>query len=416
MSKEFHTHVLPNGLRVIFAPMERAVTHCALMVQAGTRDEVAGEWGLAHFIEHALFKGTDNRKAFHILNRMESVGGEINAFTSKEDTWITSSQRNKDTERAIELLSDIAFHSTFPALELDKEREVILDEISGLKEQPGEWIFEAFESHLFHDHPLSRSILGTSESVQELTGQQAKEFVQTHYQPQNMVLGVVGAVSWKQVLEWTERWMGVPCSHVPPKQASGDRTSPDALPPFHLSETKGIHQSHFMWGTRAPGAKDSDRLAMTMVANLLGGPAMNCRLNLNIRERHGMVYHIEANHVLYEDAGVFNVYCGTDAKHQAKVDRLVRKELAVMRTKALGVRQLHEAKQQILGQIALGHDHGGTVLSGLVKAYAVHKHVETLDTLVKAIESMTSSDLLGVSNRWLQEDAMSSLTFTTPEG
>jgi predicted Zn-dependent peptidase len=416
MSKEFHTHVLPNGLRVIFAPMERAVTHCALMVQAGTRDEVAGEWGLAHFIEHALFKGTDNRKAFHILNRMESVGGEINAFTSKEDTWITSSQRNKDTERAIELLSDIAFHSTFPALELDKEREVILDEISGLKEQPGEWIFEAFESHLFHDHPLSRSILGTSESVQELTGQQAKEFVQTHYQPQNMVLGVVGAVSWKQVLEWTERWMGAPCSHVPPKQASGDRTSPDALPPFHLSETKGIHQSHFMWGTRAPGAKDSDRLAMTMVANLLGGPAMNCRLNLNIRERHGMVYHIEANHVLYEDAGVFNIYCGTDAKHQAKVDRLVRKELAVMRTKALGVRQLHEAKQQILGQIALGHDHGGTVLSGLVKAYAVHKHVETLDTLVKAIESMTSSDLLGVSNRWLQEDAMSSLTFTTPEG
>ena len=416
MSKEFHTHVLPNGLRVIFAPMDRAVTHCALMVQAGTRDEVAREWGLAHFIEHALFKGTDNRKAFHILNRMESVGGEINAFTSKEDTWITSSQRNKDTERAIELLSDIAFHSTFPALELDKEREVILDEISGLKEQPGEWIFEAFESHLFHDHPLSRSILGTSESVQKLTGHQAKEFVQTHYQPQNMVLGVVGAVSWKQVLEWTERWMGAPGARVPAKEASLDRTSPDVLPPFHLSETKGIHQSHFMWGTRAPGAKDSDRLAMTMVANLLGGPAMNCRLNLNIRERHGMVYHIEANHVLYEDAGVFNVYCGTDAKHHAKVDRLVRKELVVMRTKALGVRQLHEAKQQILGQIALGHDHGGTVLSGLVKAFAVHNHVETLDTLVKAIESMTSSDLLGVSNQWLQEDAMSSLTFTTPEG
>ena len=162
MNKEFHTHVLPNGLRVIFAPMERSVTHCALMVQAGTRDEVDGEWGLAHFIEHALFKGTDKRKAFHILNRMESVGGEINAFTSKEDTWITSSQRNKDTERAIELLADIAFCSTFPSMELDKEREVILDEISGLKDQPGELIFEAFESHLFHGHPLSRSILGLS--------------------------------------------------------------------------------------------------------------------------------------------------------------------------------------------------------------------------------------------------------------
>lgn len=416
MNKEFHTHVLPNGLRVIFAPMERAVTHCALMVQAGTRDEVDGEWGLAHFIEHALFKGTDKRKAFHILNRMESVGGEINAFTSKEDTWITSSQRNKDTERAIELLADIAFCSTFPSMELDKEREVILDEISGLKDQPGELIFEAFESHLFHGHPLSRSILGTTESVQHLTGGQAKKFVQTFYQPQNMVLGVVGDVSWKQVLGWTEKWMGASGSGIPPKEDPQTRTSPSETAPFHLSEAKGIHQSHFMWGTRAPGAKDSDRLAMTMVANLLGGPAMNCRLNLNIRERHGMVYHIEANHVLYEDAGVFNVYCGTDAKHHAKVDRLVRKELAVMRNKALGVRQLHEAKQQLLGQIALGHDHGGTVLSGLVKAFAVHNHVETLDTLVKAIESMTSSDLLEVSNKWLGEDSMSSLTFITPEG
>ena len=416
MNPEFQTHILPNGLRVIHAWMPRAVTHCALVVNAGTRDEGADEAGLAHFIEHVLFKGTEKRKAFHILNRMESVGGEINAYTTKEDTWITSSQRAKDTERALELLSDIAFRSTFPAGELDKERDVILDEIAGVQDQPGDVIFESFEAGLFRGHALAAPILGQAERVKTLTQAQVKSFVARHYRPDNMVLGVVGSVTWDQVLSWAEKHYGD--VSVPSVASGGSQTSrraPQSVAPFHLVEPKGIHQVHHLTGCLAPGGDSKDKLAMTVVANLLGGPAMNCRLNLNIREKHGMAYHIEANHVVYQDAGVFNVYFGTDARFHKKVELLVRKELQTIRTKALGTRQLHDAKQQLLGQIALGHEHGATVLSGLAKTYLMYNRVETLASLVNAIDALTAQDLLDVANAWLGEDALSSLTFTTPD-
>jgi predicted Zn-dependent peptidase len=395
--------------------MPREVTHCALVINAGTRDEGEGEAGLAHFIEHVLFKGTANRKAYHILNRMESVGGEINAYTTKEDTWITSSQRAKDTERALELLADIAFQSTFPEGELNKERDVILDEIAGVQDQPGDVIFEEFESELFQGHPLALPILGTAASVKSLTRRQVREYVSRHYRPDNMVLGVVGAVPWESVLGWAERHFGeVGVGAHAPSSGSPVRVAPVPAPRFTLVQSKGIHQVHHLTGAVAPGADSKDKLAMTVLANILGGPAMNCRLNLNIREKHGMAYHIEANHVVYQDAGVFNVYFGTDARFHGKVERLVRKELVNMRTKALGTRQLHDAKQQLLGQIALGHEHGATVLSGLAKTYLMYDRVETLASLVSAIEALTSRDLLDVANAWLGDDALCQLTFMTP--
>lgn len=393
--------------------MPRQVTHCALVINAGTRDEQEGEAGLAHFIEHVMFKGTKKRKAFHILNRMESVGGEINAYTTKEDTWITSSQRSKDTERALELLADIAFNGTFPDAELDKERDVILDEIAGVEDQPGDVIFESFEGALFLGHPLASPILGTSESVKSLTRAQVQSFVSRHYRPDNMVLGVVGAVTWTDVMRWAER-------HFAEVSWSGDahatvegRAAPARLAPFKLVQPKGIHQVHHLTGCMAPGGDSKSKLAMSMVANLLGGPAMNCRLNLNIREKHGMAYHIEANHIVYQDAGVFNVYFGTDVRFHRRVERLVRKEISTIRTKALGNRQIHDAKQQLLGQIALGHEHGASVLSGLAKTYLMYDRVETLESLIRAIESLKASDLLEVANDWLKEDALSSMTFTT---
>lgn len=412
MNPEFQTHVLPNGLRIIHSWMPREVTHCALVVNAGTRDEREGEAGLAHFIEHVLFKGTAKRKAFHILNRMESVGGEINAYTTKEDTWITSSQRSKDTERALELLSDIAFRSVFPEAEMDKERDVILDEIAGVQDQPGEVIFESFESELFAGHALGAPILGSAQSVKKLTREQVLGFVDRHYRPDNMVLGVVGAVSWKELLTWADKHFGdVKAASV---RAEYGRVAPNLPGVFAKIQPQGIHQVHHLTGCLAPGGKSKDKLAMTVLANLLGGPAMNCRLNLNIREKHGMAYHIEANHVVYQDAGVFNVYFGTDARFHKRVERLVRRELEGVKTKALGTRQLHDAKQQLLGQIALGHEHGSTVLSGLAKTYLMHDRVETLDSLVQAIESLRSSDLLEVANTWLAADSLCSLTFTKP--
>ena len=412
MSPEFQTHLLPNGLRIIHASMQREVTHCALVVNAGTRDEREGEAGLAHLIEHVLFKGTTKRRAFHILNRMESVGGEINAYTTKEDTWITSSQRSKDTERSLELLADIAFQSVFPEVEMDKERDVILDEIAGVQDQPGDMIFESFESELFAGHPLASTILGSVKSVKRLSREQVLEFVARHYRPENMVLGVVGGVPWNSVLKWVERYFGAFQSVL--ADVKPTRLAPDGIRVFSQTHPKGIHQVHHITGCVAPGGNSKDKLAMTVLANLLGGPAMNCRLNLNIREKHGMAYHIEANHVVYQDTGVFNVYFGTDPRFHHRVERLVQRELDVVKNRALGTRQLHDAKQQLLGQIALGHDHGSTVLTGLAKTYLMYNRVETLDSLVRAIESLQAKDLLEVANTWLSKDSLASLTFTTP--
>lgn len=410
MTPEFHTHTLSNGLRVIHAHKAGQVTHCALVVNAGTRDERKGEEGLAHFIEHVLFKGTTRRKAFHILNRMESVGGEINAYTTKEDTWLTSSQRNKDTERALELLADVAFCSVFPKGELDKERDVVLDEIAGVDDTPGDVIFETFDSHLFGDHDLGRPILGTPGSVKALTREQVCNFVDAWYRPANMVLGVVGNVSWKETLVWAEKHFAevgrgdsqaAPVRVAPIKMAGG----------FFAEERRNVQQVHHVMGTMVPGGDHKDKLAMTMVANVLGGPAMNCRLNLNIREKHGMAYHIEANHMMHQDVGVFNVYFGTDVRFHKRVADLVRREVDKMRHTKLGVRQLHEAKQQLLGQIALSHEHGGHVLSGLAKTFLVHGRVETLDAVLKAIESLTAEELREVAHTWLDPQSMGAVTF-----
>ncbi|HAI00282.1 MAG TPA: peptidase M16 [Flavobacteriales bacterium] len=410
MTPEFHTHTLPNGLRVIHAHKAGQVTHCALVVNAGTRDERKGEEGLAHFIEHVLFKGTTKRKAFHILNRMESVGGEINAYTTKEDTWLTSSQRNKDTERALELLADVAFRSVFPKGELDKERDVVLDEIAGVDDTPGDVIFETFDSHLFGDHALGRPILGTPGSVKALTRDQVCSFVDTWYRPTNMVLGVVGNVTWTETLSWAERHfaeVGRGDAHPSPVRVA----PPQSAGTFCVEQRRNVQQVHHVMGGMVPGGDHKDKLAMTMVANVLGGPAMNCRLNLNIREKHGMAYHIEANHMMHQDVGVFNVYYGTDVRFHKRVSDLVRREVDKMRHTKLGVRQLHEAKQQLLGQIALSHEHGGHVLSGLAKTFLVHGRVETLDAVLKAIEALTAEELREVAHTWLDPQSMGSVTF-----
>ena len=410
MPPEFHTHTLPNGLRVIHAHKAGQVTHCALVVNAGTRDEREGDEGLAHFIEHVLFKGTTKRKAFHVLNRMESVGGEINAYTTKEDTWLTSSQRNKDTERALELLADVAFRSVFPEGELDKERDVVLDEIAGVEDTPGDVIFETFDRQLFGGHPLGRPILGTPESVKDLTRGQVCQFVKAWYRPTNMVLGVVGDVSWSETLAWAAKHFADLGSGDTP--VAGVRVAPTRTSGgFFVEERRKVQQVHHVMGGMAPGGDHKDKLAMTMVANVLGGPAMNCRLNLNIREKHGMAYHIEANHMMHQDVGVFNVYFGTDVRFHKRVEDLVRREVDKMRHTKLGVRQLHEAKQQLLGQIALSHEHGGHVLSGLAKTFLVHGRVETLDAMLQAIEDITAKELMEVAHTWLSPQSMGSVTF-----
>jgi predicted Zn-dependent peptidase len=298
----------------------------------------------------------------------------------------------------------------FPKGELDKERDVVLDEIAGVDDTPGDVIFETFDSHLFGDHALGRPILGTPGSVKALTRDQVCSFVDTWYRPTNMVLGVVGNVTWTETLSWAERHFAevgrgdanpFPVRVAPPQRAGT----------FCVEQRRNVQQVHHVMGGMVPGGDHKDKLAMTMVANVLGGPAMNCRLNLNIREKHGMAYHIEANHMMHQDVGVFNVYYGTDVRFHKRVSDLVRREVDKMRHTKLGVRQLHEAKQQLLGQIALSHEHGGHVLSGLAKTFLVHGRVETLDAVLKAIEALTAEELREVAHTWLDPQSMGSVTF-----
>jgi predicted Zn-dependent peptidase len=407
MKIEFHTFTLPNGLRVIHKEVPRSASHVALVVNAGSRDELSDEAGVAHFIEHCLFKGTEKRKTFHILNRLERVGGELNAYTTKEDTWISASFLERDLSRAIELIADIAFHSTFPEKEIVKEQEVILDEIASVLDNPSDQIFDDFEERLFGAHPLGRTILGTQDSVLALGKTQINSFVDRFYCPDQMVFASVGPTPISKFKKLCEKYL----SYDNGKLSQLKRLPPKNVPVFDERIEKDTHQVHHLLGGLTAGADHPDKLPLTLLANYLGGPAMNCRLSLNIREKYGMAYHIEAGYSPYQDSGVFSVYFGTDRKYQDKVEALVNKELLLLCNTKLGVRQLHDAKTQLIGQIALSQDSGPAMMTGLAKSFLLYNKVQPLDDFFKSIEKISSEDLLRVANKYVNPDLLSRLVY-----
>tara|TARA_B110000459_G_scaffold201358_1_gene251857 strand:+ start:4183 stop:5418 length:1236 start_codon:yes stop_codon:yes gene_type:complete len=407
MKIEFHTFTLPNGLRVIHKEVPRSASHVALVVNAGSRDELSDEAGVAHFIEHCLFKGTEKRKTFHILNRLERVGGELNAYTTKEDTWISASFLERDLSRAIELIADIAFHSTFPEKEIVKEQEVILDEIASVLDNPSDVIFDDFEERLFGAHPLGRTILGTQDSVLALGKTQINSFVDRFYCPDQMVFASVGPTPISKFKKLCEKYL----SYDNGKLSQLKRLPPKNVPVFDERIEKDTHQVHHLLGGLTAGADHPDKLPLTLLANYLGGPAMNCRLSLNIREKYGMAYHIEAGYSPYQDSGVFSVYFGTDRKYQDKVEALVNKELLLLCNTKLGVRQLHDAKTQLIGQIALSQDSGPAMMTGLAKSFLLYNKVQPLDDFFKSIEKISSEDLLRVANKYVNPDLLSRLVY-----
>ena len=407
MKIEFHTFTLPNGLRVIHKEVPRSASHVALVVNAGSRDELSDEAGVAHFIEHCLFKGTEKRKTFHILNRLERVGGELNAYTTKEDTWISASFLERDLSRAIELIADIAFHSTFPEKEIVKEQEVILDEIASVLDNPSDVIFDDFEERLFGAHPLGRTILGTQDSVLALGKTQINSFVDRFYCPDQMVFASVGPTPIAKFKKLCEKYL----SYDNGKLSQLKRLPPKNVPVFDERIEKDTHQVHHLLGGLTAGADHPDKLPLTLLANYLGGPAMNCRLSLNIREKYGMAYHIEAGYSPYQDSGVFSVYFGTDRKYQDKVEALVNKELLLLCNTKLGVRQLHDAKTQLIGQIALSQDSGPAMMTGLAKSFLLYNKVQPLDDFFKSIEKISSEDLLRVANKYVKPDLLSRLVY-----
>jgi len=407
MKFEFHTFTLPNGLRVIHKEVPRSASHIALVVNAGSRDELSGEAGVAHFIEHCLFKGTKKRKTFHILNRLERVGGDLNAYTTKEETWISASFLERDLDRAIELVSDISFNSTFPEKEIAKEQEVILDEIASVLDNPSDVIFDEFEERLFGTHPLGRTILGTQESVNNLGKLQINSFVERYYCPDQMVFASVGSTPIAKFKKLCEKYLGQEIGRV----SKLNRLVPKAIPIFDERVEQDTHQVHHLLGGITVGADHPDKLPLTLLANYLGGPAMNCRLSLNIREKYGMAYHIEAGYSPYQDSGVFSVYFGTDRRHHDKVEALVDKELMLLCNTKLGVRQLHDAKTQLIGQIALSQDSGPAMMTGLAKSFLLYNKVQPLDDFFKSIEQISSDDLLRVANQFIKPDLLSRLVY-----
>ena len=407
MAQEFHTFTLPNGIRVIHKEVPRAASHVALVVNAGTRDEVKGEAGVAHFIEHCLFKGTKKRKTFHILNRLERVGGDLNAYTTKEETWISASFLERDLGRAVELVSDIVFNSTFPEKEIIKERDVILDEIASVLDNPSDVIFDEFEERLFGTHSLGRTILGTTDSVRSLGVEEIKNFVNRNYCAESMVFASVGSTPIKKFKKLCEKHL----NYETGKGNAIQRVAPSPQKVFDERTEQDTHQVHHLLGGLTVGADHPDKLPLTLIANYLGGPAMNCRLSLNIREKYGMAYHIEAGYSPYQDSGVFSVYFGTDRRHHKKVESLVNKELQLLCDNRLGVMQLHDAKKQLIGQIALSQDSGPAMMTGLAKSFLLYNRVQPLADFFKSIEQISSEDILRVSNQYISPEKLSRLVY-----
>lgn len=330
----------------------RSVGHCGLLIEAGSRDERENENGLAHFIEHTLFKGTKKRRTFHILNRLDSVGADLNAYTSKEETWITASFLIEHLERAFELVSDIAFSATFPEKEIIKERDVIIDEIHAWRDNPGDAIFDEFEEMLFPQHALGRNILGDEKSVNSFGREDVLRFIKRQYRNDRLVFSSVGPVDGKRVEKLCQKYFS---KHQTPSSETV-RYAPSNYVPERRVGDHAVHQVHHVVGNIAGGMDAKNRIATLLLSNYLGGPGMNARLNLNIRERHGICYNIEASYVPYSDVGEFLVYFGTDVKNFNRAERLVARELKLAREKRLGVVTLHQAKKQLIGQIALGSE------------------------------------------------------------
>lgn len=405
----YQTHTLSNGLRIIHAPSPTNVVYCGYAVDAGTRDELDDEQGMAHFVEHLIFKGTQKRRAWHILNRMENVGGDLNAYTNKEETVIYSAFLKEHFQRAAELLTDIVFYSTFPQHEIDKEVEVIIDEIQSYEDSPAELIFDDFEELIFPQHPLGRNILGKPEQLRGFKSKNALRFTGRYYHPDNMVFFIQGDVEFKKVIRTLEKLTSDLI--LPEKKSNYTRTSPLPYRPTSLSLEKDTHQAHIMIGGRGYNAYDDKRTGLYLLNNILGGPGMNSRLNISLREKRGLVYNVESNLTSYTDTGTFCIYFGCDLEDADYCVSLVHKELKKLRDNALTLSQLAAAKKQIIGQIGVASDNFENNALDMAKCFLHYGKFEEREEVFNRIEAITSSRLLEIANEIFAESYLSTLSY-----
>lgn len=390
---DHYIHTLPCGMRIICAAGPTEVVYCGLAIDAGTRDELDSESGMAHFTEHLSFKGTRRRKAWHIINRMESVGGDLNAFTGKEETVYYCTCLKQHLPRAIDVLADIALNSTYPQHEMDKEVEVVASEIESYNDSPGELIYDEFENLIFHGHPLGRNILGNAERLRQFVTDDIVQFARRLYTPGNMVLFVYGQADPKQVVRLAEKALRSLVPEDCPPVLPQTRTPLPDFRPQTVEKQMDTHQAHVMMGRRAYGASHKNHLAMFVLNHILGGPGMNSRLSQSLREKNGLVYTVESTLTTYTDTGVWAVYFGCDPKKVERCRKLVFKELSKLAQAPLSATALSAVKKQIKGQIGISYDNFENVAIGMGKRYLHYGKTLTRQELDNRIDALTAQDL-----------------------
>lgn len=403
----YERYDLPNGLRIVHMPTHSPVGYCGFVVNAGARDEQETEHGLAHFVEHMLFKGTEQHKANYILNRMEAVGGELNAYTTKEETFIYSIFMSEHFRRAFGLLFDIVFHSQFPETQIKKEKDVILDEISSYEDSPSELIFDDFENLLFKGHHLGHNILGNETTLDTFDAPMGKTFMHNFYTPDNMVFFSMGKMDIAPIVGRLNRLM----EDFPACHHRLNRKAPETVEPSTVYLHKDTHQSHVMIGSRAYSMYDKKRFSLYLLNNILGGPGMNNRLNVSLREHNGLVYNVESNIASYTDTGVFSIYFGTDPKHKERAMHLVHRELEKFRNIRLTERQLNAAKRQALGQLGISEENKEALFLNMGKNFLHYNHVDTLGEIRGQIELITAEAIQDIANELFAPENLFTLIY-----
>lgn len=426
---KYNTYTLDNGLRIIHLPSDSQVVYCGYQINAGTRNEEPGEEGLAHFCEHVTFKGTERRKAWHILNCLESVGGDLNAYTNKEGTVYYSAILKEHIARAVDLLSDIVFHSVYPQAEIDKEVEVICDEIESYNDSPAELIYDEFENILFKGSPLGHNILGTAEQVRAFKTEDALRFTRKLYRPDNAIFFAYGDIDFKKLVkllktlnfeQGTLNFMNSKASETPATEMEADdanhkvqssKFNVQSIEGQTIVMQKNTHQTHVMIGTRAYDVNDDRRMPLYLLNNMLGGPGMNAKLNLALREHNGLVYTVESTMVAYGDTGTWSIYFGCDEHDVKRCLRLVRKELDKFMQKPLSEAQLKAAKKQIKGQIGVACDNRENFALDFGKSFLHYGWEKNVDRLYEQVDEITAAQIQAVAQELFDKDRLTTLIF-----
>ena len=407
MENKYNHAVLSNGIRIYHKEKQGEIAHLVLMVETGTRDEQAHENGLAHFVEHTIFKGTQSRKAYHILSCLDNVGGDLNAFTTKEETCIQATFLKQHYKRSLDLFADIAFRSTFPENELVKEKEVILDEINSYLDSPSDEIYDLFEEMVFKGHPLSRNILGTTELVKGFHRQDILDFMAHNYSTDQMILASIGDISFEEFRKLANTYFEDQPAHI----INRKREFFKGYTPENRTEKRSNHLSHCMIGGIAPEYCSPLKMPIVMLNNVLGGPAMSSRLGLNIREKYGFAYSIESQYTAYSDTGLISVYMAVDPDSLEKAIGLVYKEIDKLCQQKLGTMQLQHAKQQLIGQVALSYESGMNELLGITRSLLMGEPIEYMEDIIRKVEAVTADDILDIANMVFDKGQLSQIVF-----